>query len=235
MPIDTIKAFLNQPIDSIWVLGVSLPLLAVFLYLAHRQQYPYAYRPTSDDDANLQRLSDEFAQAGIHLNAGIKVTDLVADSCIKNVLDNPLLLLYDYGSYVQKRGQWLKASRQVIHFDYECIEDGLDSYLSIIEDFITLIAKPSNITYSASIQGQKLHYTIGQSQRIFTPKQDDDWADELVITQILNDITLYLPSGQHIFTLDDGQSRLLVQISEQDHQQLQNTIGITLTPWVKTR
>lgn len=223
---EAIIELLNQPLNSTWVLGISIPLLIFFLWLAHRQQQPF--RRTARDYASLQQLVDDFGEASIKLQAGISIEDLLTDILLDTYLDKPAALLRVYGGVLEKDNQWIRASSQVINFDYECIEDELDSYLDIFHNFVNLIPSTEPISHNICIQGQTLEYQIGHIKRTLKPKVDSDWADEAVIGQLIQDIAYNLPSNYQVRSRDDGQAVLFVVIADEQYSKLHQKTGIEL-------
>lgn len=220
MKLETLHYLWNYPLNTNWVLGISVPITLILLWVAHRQ--------TTGRKLELKPLINVFSNAGLMLNQKISTEDLINQLPGKgNRYDhNLLLIIYGYGVFVEEN--WQRFSQQALTFDYECVDEP-DSYLEIFSDFIQLIPKTEEIIAYSRMKGNRLCYRIGEIERTLTPKFDNDWADDAIINQLVMDIRKSLPKPYQIWKLEDGQSVTFVVLTIEGEKYLRENTQIRLT------
>lgn len=209
----------NQPLNSNWVLSVSLAILAIFLFIAYKQN-PQNYRRKLNakriKTTDIEKALKKFKDAGLFLNDGIKFSDLV-----KNFYQNATFysieefLFFAFGSEIQKNNQWLKVCDRVLYFDYESISE-IEDYLEIFHNFIKLIPNIAKLNAKAEILENKFLFLIGNYKNQLEIKIDNDWADEKIIKEITTAIKDNLEDDVQLYIVESGQSDIFVVLKKSE-------------------
>jgi hypothetical protein len=165
----------------------------------------------------LEQQIETLAELGFHLNEGRTIDDLLYSLSREHYENRPFhLILYLYGGVVE-RAPWDKLiCSKVWNFDTECVENTGD-YVSIVESLCRISGQSERITEIVdSVDWDSntawLEYTVDGQKRHWTIEIDNDWADMLTVSHVMND----LETDHHWFySMDGGQSMLLFYLDKQ--------------------
>lgn len=215
--------FWNQPLNTNWVLVISLTLLAIFLYIAYRQNpknYRFKLNLKRIKHADIEKGLNSFKNLGLNLNPGISSTDLIESFYQHGTFYSvEEFLFFALGNEVQKNGEWLRVCDSCLYFDFECITD-TDDYLDIFQNFIKLIPEKEKLKIDAKIIDKRFKFAIGAFQRELDIKIDTDWADEDIIENLALGVEKNLPQGLELHEIAQGQAEYFVAMSKQNFNKL---------------
>jgi hypothetical protein len=209
-----------------WIIAVAtaLGMVAAFMFLGRPKAPPAlraAARPEEPPESSeaLERQVADFEAAGLQMNPGITIDDLLYSYPASDYAGDPYrLLLFMYGSEVEREPWGRRICDAVFNFDYECIE-GEGSYAQIVESFAQLagvraliteihddadLARTSGtLSYKARGEPRSIHFRI-----------DNDWADPKSVQMILSDMQGLAGDGRTFWSSDNGQSVILVFVDK---------------------
>ncbi|PSB58021.1 hypothetical protein [Chamaesiphon polymorphus] len=161
-------------------------------------------------EAQLAKL----AELGLILNPEITIEDILFSFDRQTLESDPFkLLLFTFGSEVEREPKGRRICNRVWNFDPErisatgdyveivrqlCLLGGDADYLQEIVDYIDLD------------EGECwLEYTLGENRRHWEIESNDDWADMLALSYVMEDIQR---DGCQFYTLDNEQAMILVYV-----------------------
>jgi hypothetical protein len=159
------------------------------------------------------------AEVGLHLNPGLGVADLLNAFDRNDYEKKPYtLVLFILGTEVEAEPWGRAFSDQAWNFDAECIED-TGSYVAIVRRLLRLTGQPdllTDIRDTVDLEAQRatLAYQVGRELKTFTPEINDDWADGMVIAELMDDIETTIGDGRRFYGLDNGQATILLFLTE---------------------
>lgn len=207
-------------------LAISGTILVVLLYIAHRQQNP-AEGPSR---RWLEQQIDLLAGAGLHLRPGIGIGTILESFPASAYRGQPPLLLAVYGSEFQQDDTWQSYSDQVLHFDFECIDD-FDCYESAVFTPLTNLLPEGAPRAIHLLPEGELSWQVGTAARTIRPRMDDDWADEHTVFQLLNDIDDALRPTRTLAVIEDGQALTVCAIDPAALPRLRKAIAPDMRLW----
>jgi len=209
-----------------WIVALVLVVVAVVtsLYLGRGRASPKAVMAPPlprlpESTEALERQIAQFEAAGLKLNPGITLDDLVHSYPASEYAGDPYrLLLFMYGSEVEREPWGRRICDSVLNFDYECI-DGEGSYVRIAEDFARLAGVRnflSDLRDDADLTKETgtLTYRARGELRTVPFRIDNDWADPNAIESILSDMQQLAGDGRTFWGSDNGQSVILVFVDK---------------------
>lgn len=215
-----------------WIVAVAVVVVAVAasLYLGKGKASPkvaVTLQPPGPLESTepLERQIAHFEAAGLSLNPGITVDDLLHSYPASGYAGDPYrLLLFVYGSEVEREPWGRRICDAVLNFDYECIE-GEGSYVQIVEAFARLAGVSSLITdcqddADLSKKIGTLTYRAHGEPRSVPFRIDNDWADPKAVMAILSDMARLAGDDRSFWSTDNGQAVILVFVNKETSKRL---------------
>jgi hypothetical protein len=111
---------------------------------------------------------------------------------------------------VERRPWGRRACSRVWNFDAECIESSGD-YVKIVKRLCELSGAPDYLTdVSDHVDLESgeawLKYKVNDSERFWKIEVNDDWADSMTVSYVMDDIER---NGKKFYFKDNGQSMIL--------------------------
>jgi hypothetical protein len=158
----------------------------------------------------LEQQLETLGQLGLKLNEGVTVDDLLYSFDRQDYENKPFdLILFVFGSEVERAPWERNVCDRVWNFDVECIVDS-GSYVTIVRSLCRVAGTPDLITDLedfVDIENGKawLKYTIDGTKRDYTIAVDNDWADPATVSAVMEDIER---SGKRFYAKDNGQASI---------------------------
>ena len=159
----------------------------------------------------LEEQLAKLASCGIKLNDGITIDDLLYSFDRDAYESKPFdLLLFMLGAEVEREPWGRQICSRVWNFDTECINQTGD-YVSIVKRLCDVAGQPdliSNATDFVDLDSGKawLKYTIDGNNREWPIEVNDDWADTLTLSYVMDEIER---DGCRFYSKDNGQAMIL--------------------------
>jgi hypothetical protein len=159
----------------------------------------------------LETQIEELAAAGLRLNPGIGIDDLLGSFPRDEFEGTPYeLLLIMFGFQVEKDGNWLPVSSLAVDIDMECIQDEA-SYVHLLQQLASVTGRSDlfqDLSSAVDFRSQRatLTYQVGARSRTLHPAVQNDWADPAVLSQVLHDIVAAIDDGRSYWGVENGQS-----------------------------
>lgn len=160
----------------------------------------------------LETQLDRLAELGLALNPGITIEDLLHSYEREAFEQQPfVLLLFCFGSEVEREPWGRRICDRVWNFDTECIVSTGD-YVKIIHNLCLLSETLDDLTdivdYIDLEEGECwLEYTLQEKRQHRTVEANDDWADMLTLSDVMEEIQR---DGKQFYTIDNGQAMILL-------------------------
>ena len=160
----------------------------------------------------LETQLDRLAELGLALNPGIKIEDLLHSYDRQAFEQQPfVLLLFCFGSEVEQEPWGRRICDRVWNLDTECIVSTGD-YVKILQNLCLLSETLDYLTdivdYIDLEEGKCwLEYTIQEKRQHRTVEANDDWADMLTLSYVMEEIQR---DGKQFYALDHSQAMILV-------------------------
>lgn len=157
----------------------------------------------------------QLAELGLVLNAGIEIDDLLYSHDLAELEAQPFWPLMSLLGAEVERAPWgRKICDQVWNFDTECINTTGD-YVKIVEKLAVLIGAPNYLTEIAdTVDFERntawLEYTIEGEKRHWSIELNDDWADMITISHVMEDLQR---DGKQFYSIDNGQAMILFYLT----------------------
>ncbi len=158
----------------------------------------------------LETQLEKLAALGLPLNEGITIDDLLHSFDRSTFEKNPFdSILHTLGIEVEREpwGRWM--CDRVWNFDTECIYCTGD-YVNIVKRLCLLTGNPEllDITdfFDPETNTAWLEYTIDGRKQRHSIEINDDWADTLALTYVMEDLQ---QDDRQFYTKDNGQAMLL--------------------------
>jgi hypothetical protein len=179
----------------------------------------------------LETQLEKLAALGLSLNEGITIDDLLYSLDRSTFEANPFEpILHILGIEVERQpwGRWI--CDRVWNFDTECIYAKGD-YVKIIKRLCLLTGDPelADITdfFDSEANSAWLEYTIDGRKQRHAIEVNDDWADTLALTYVMEDLQR---DDKQFYTKDDGQAMLLFYLDRDTAIALNDLCGDALEP-----
>lgn len=182
----------------------------------------------------LEEQLDALSEFGLTLNDGITVDDLLYSFGREAYEEKPFdLLLFMLGGEVEREPWGRPSCSRVWNFDTECISETGD-YVEILKRLCDVADKPGLITDVedfVDFESGKgwLKYRIDGSERHWSVEVNDDWADTLTLSYVMDDIER---DGFRFFYKDNGQAMILFFLDEPTANELNRLCDNSLQPVV---
>ncbi len=182
--------------------------------------------PTHAERASVEDQVAAFAKAGLHLNPGVRIDDVIYSfDAPEFAQDRYNLLLFVYGIEIEREPWGRRFCDQVLNFDYERI-GATGDYVKIAQDLAALTGRTDLISEARdTVDLEKptatLTCRIAGVPKTYKIKIKDDWADPDVVLALLKDIELAVDDGRTFWSGDNGQSAIYLFISDETATALQ--------------
>lgn len=193
---------------------------------------PTTQAPTARPHMTLEEQLEKLASCGITLNDGITVDDLLY-SFDRDVYESkPFdLLLFMLGAEVEREPWGRNICSRVWNFDTECITQTGD-YVSIVNRLCEVAGHPdliTNATDFVDLESGKawLKYTIDGKNREWPIEVNDDWADTLTLSYVMDEIER---NGNRFYSKDNGQAMILYYLDAATADEINRLSNNSLTP-----
>jgi hypothetical protein len=160
---------------------------------------------------NLEQQIAKLAELGLVLNDGITVDDLLYSYNQAEYEKEPFdVLLFMFGSEVEREPWGQSICSQVWNFDTECIMQTGD-YVKIVKRLCSIANKLSLITnledfVDLDSRTGWLKYTVDGADRNWAIEVNSDWADTLTLSYVMYDLER---DGFRFYAKDNGQAMIL--------------------------
>jgi hypothetical protein len=174
----------------------------------------------------------KLAELGLVLNPGITIEDILYSLDRQSFEAKPFeLLLFSFGIEVEREPWGRRICDRVWNFDTECIVSTGD-YVDIVQNLCLLTGEPNyftDITDCINLEEGEcwLEYTIRGKRQHWTIEINDDWADMMTITYVMEDLQ---HDGQQFYSLDNGQAMILVYLNSETAEKLSDLCNEDLEP-----
>lgn len=153
----------------------------------------------------------KLAELGLRLNDGITIDDLLYSFDREAYEESPFdLVLFALGIEVERKPWGRRICSRVWNFDAECIESSGD-YVTIVKRLCELSDGPGYLTdvsdhIDLEIGEAWLKYKVNDTERNWKVEVNDDWADSLTVSYVMDDIER---DGKRFYFKDNGQAMIL--------------------------
>jgi hypothetical protein len=148
---------------------------------------------------------------GVSLNENVTIDDFLYSFDRKAYESTPFdLVLFVLGIEIEREPWGRYFSPNVWNFDTECIVSTGD-YVSIVKKLCELSGDANYLKDISDFVDIKIgeawiEYTLGEKKQKWDIEQDDDWADMMTISYIIEDIER---DGKSFYYKDNGQAMVL--------------------------
>jgi hypothetical protein len=181
----------------------------------------------------------KLAELGLVLNPGITIEDILYSFDRQAFEEPPFdLVLFSFGIEVEREPWGRRFCDRVWNFDTECIVSTGD-YVSIVQNLCLLSGDPNyltdivdfiNIDYNNTTESKCwLEYTVGDRRQHWTIEPNDDWADMMAISYVMEDLQR---DGKQFYAKDNGQAMILVYLDRATAEKLGDLCNEDLEPVV---
>ena len=184
----------------------------------------------------LETQLEQLAELGLVLNPGITIDDLLCSIDRSEFEQEPFeCLLYSFGTEVEREPRGRRICNQVWNFDPEFDLEHIittGDYVAIVQNLCFLSGKSDALTdlvdyMNVAASECWLEYTIGDCRRHWTIEANDDWADMMTITDVMEDLQ---QDGKQFYAKDNGQVMILFYLDRVTAEKLSDLCGEDLEP-----
>jgi hypothetical protein len=157
----------------------------------------------------------QLAELGLVLNTGIEIDDLLYSHDLAELEAKPFWPLMGLLGVEVERAPWgRRICNQVWNFDTECI-NATGDYVKIVEKLAVLIGTPNylaEIVDAVDFEENTawLEYVIDGKRRHWSIELNDDWADMMTISYVMEDLQR---DGKQFYSIDNGQAMILFYLA----------------------
>ena len=180
----------------------------------------------------LEQQLEKLAELGIRLDDGISIDDLLYSFGRAEYEETPFkLILFVLGIEVERAPWGRSICSRVWNFDTECINSTGD-YARIVKRLCHVAGKPDclvDISDHVDIEAGEawIKYQVGDAERTWDAEVNDDWADTLTLSYVMEDIE---SEGQRFYSMDNGQAMVLFYLDSKTASELNRLSGNVLKP-----
>ena len=170
----------------------------------------------------LEQQLESLAELGLTLNDAVTVDDLIYSFGRESYEERPFdLILFMLGAEVEREPWGRSVCSRVWNFDTECIYQTGD-YVAIVKrlcDVANCGNRITSIEDFVDVDAGKawLKYTIDGTERHWPIEVNDDWADRLTLSYIMDDIER---DGFRFYFKDNGQAMILFYLDDSTARKL---------------
>ncbi len=174
----------------------------------------------------------KLAELGLVLNAGIEIADLLYSLDRSELEAEPFLSLIGLLGIEVERAPWgRRICDRVWNFDTECIYATGD-YVKIVQKLGLLTGTPDYLTELVDsvdfAEGTAwLEYTIDGRKQHWSIELNDDWADMMALSYVMEDLQR---AGQQFYSIDNGQAMILCCLDPETATKLGDLCNEDLEP-----
>jgi xanthosine utilization system XapX-like protein len=151
----------------------------------------------------------KLAELGLVLNAGIEIEDLLYSLDRSELEAEPFLPLIGLLGIEVEREPWgRRICDRVWNFDTECI-NATGDYVKIVQKLEMLTGTPDYLTEIVDKVEEAdawLEYTIEGRRQHWSIEINDDWADMMTLSYVMEDLQR---DGKQFYSIDNGQTMVL--------------------------
>lgn len=179
-------------------------------------------------EQQLSTLSD----LGLELNDDVTVDDLLYSFGREDYEERPFnLILFVLGIEVERAPWGRFVCSRVWNFDTEYI-DGTGSYVGIVKQLCRVAGDPDLLKDVRDFVDLKtgeawLKYKVDGTERNWTIEVNDDWADTLTLSYVMDDIER---DGFRFYFKDNGQAMVLFYLDPRTAAELNRLSNNALKP-----
>ncbi len=180
----------------------------------------------------LEQQLARLAELGLKLNNGITIDDLLYSFDRQDYEEQPFeLILFVLGIEVEREPWGRSVCSRVWNFDTECITSTGD-YVHIVNRLCHIAGQPDrlkDVSDFVDIDARKawLKYKVDGIERNWPVEVNDDWADTLTITHVMDDIE---HDGHRFYFKDNGQAMVLFYLDSKAAAELNRLSSNTVKP-----
>jgi hypothetical protein len=181
----------------------------------------------------LEAQLEQLAEFGLILNDGVTIDDILYHDDRSHFEDCPFSsIFYILGSEAKREtGDWISICNSVWSFDTECIVSTGD-YVKIANRLCLLTGNPDLITNIVDFIDLDdrlgwLEYTIDDRKQHWTIEINDDWADTLTLTYVMEQLQR---DGKQFYNKDNGQAMTLFYLDPEIAIELNNLCDDAIEP-----
>ncbi|AFY94313.1 hypothetical protein [Chamaesiphon minutus] len=162
----------------------------------------------------LEAQLDKLAKLGLVINPEITIEDILFSFDRQALESDPFkLLLFAFGSEVEREPKGRRICNRVWNFDPECVAATGD-YVKIVQQLCLLGGDADYlqeiVDYIDLDEGECwLEYTLGDTTQHWEIEPNDDWADMLALSYVMEDLQR---DGRQFYSLDNEQAMILVYV-----------------------
>lgn len=180
----------------------------------------------------LEQQLAKLAELGLKLDDGITIDDLLFSSDRKDYEERPFdLILFTLGIEVEREPWGRSVCSRAWDFDTECITSTGD-YVQIVKRLCQVAGRPDclkDVSDFVDIDGGKawLKYKVDGTERNWSVKMEDDWADMETVSHVMNDIER---DAHRFYFIDNGQAMVLFYLDSEKASELNRLSNNALKP-----
>ena len=172
----------------------------------------------------------KLAELGLVLNAGIEIEDLLYSLDRLELEAEPLLPLIGLlGIEVERAPRGRRICDRVWNFDTECI-NATGDYVKIVQKLVLLTGTPDyliEIVDRVEEDTAWLEYTIEGRRPHWSIELNDDWADMITLSYVMEDLQR---DGKQFYSIDNGQAMILFYLDPETATKLGDLCTEDLEP-----
>lgn len=159
---------------------------------------------------------------GFALEPGVTVEDLLYSFDREGYEAEPFdLIFFIMGVEIEREPWGRRFCKRIWNFDTECIEQTGD-YVRIAEELSDVAGKPDaleSITDFVDLESKTgwLKYKVSDVERHWDIEIDDDWADPIVTSYIMDDLET---DGRRFYGKDNGQASIICYLAKEEAKRL---------------
>jgi hypothetical protein len=180
----------------------------------------------------LEQQLAKLAELGLKLDDGITVDDILYSFDREDYEKRPFaLILFVLGIEVERAPTGRSVCSRVWNFDTECIVATGD-YVRVVKRLCRVAGQPDrlkDVRDFVDIDAGKawLKYTVDGTMRNWPVEVNDDWADTLTLSYVMDDIER---DGHRFYFKDNGQAMILFFLDSITAEELNRLSGNALKP-----
>lgn len=177
------------------------------------------------------KILEEF---GFALEPGVTLDDLLYSSDREGYEAEPFdLIFFIMGVEIEREPWGRRFCKRIWNFDTECIEKTGD-YVKIAQELSNVSGKPHALqafTDFVDLDGRTgwLKYTVSGVERFWDVDVNDDWADPIVISNVMSDLET---DGRQFYGKDNGQASIICYLGREEADRMNELCNGAWLPMV---
>jgi hypothetical protein len=179
----------------------------------------------------LEKQLQVLEEFGFTLEPGVTLDDLFYSSDREGYEAEPFdLIFFIMGVEIEREPWGRRFCKRIWNFDTECIEQTGD-YVKIAQELCNVAGKPQALQAIADFVDVEagtgwLKYKVGDVERYWDVEVDNDWADPMVVSYVMDDIET---DGGRFYGKDNGQASIICYLTKEEAERLN---GLSKGSWV---